>query len=103
MEFVKAFDQFGSFHKAAGYVEDWIRTKKHNATDFATDLPAVLERGKAIRSIIIKLRGGTSKCELNKNGAPVTSEVRNVQQLIFTKELYDTVDEYVFHFIMNLL
>lgn len=103
MEFVKSFDSFGSFNKAAGYVEDWIRTKKHNATDFTNDLPAVLERGKAIRSIVFKLRGGTSRCELNKNGALVTPEIRNVQQLIFTKNVYETADEYVFHFTMALL
>ena len=78
MEFVKAFDQFGSFNKAAGYIEDWIRTKKHNATDFANDLPAIIERGKSIRQVIIKLRGGSPNCEINKNGAPVTPEVRNV-------------------------
>lgn len=51
----------------------------------------------------MKLRGGTSKCELNKNGAPVTPEVRNVQQLIFTKDIYETTDEYVFHFTIQLL
>jgi hypothetical protein len=42
MEFVKAFDSFGTFNKAAGFIEDWIRTKKHNATDFTNDYPAVL-------------------------------------------------------------
>jgi hypothetical protein len=78
MEFVKAFDSFGSFNKAAGFIEDWIRTKRHNATDFTNDFPAVLERGKTVRSIIVKLRGGTAKCELNKNGAPVAPEIRNV-------------------------
>lgn len=103
MEFVKAFDSFGSFNKAAGFIEDWIRTKRHNATDFTNDLPAVIERGKTVRSIIVKSRGGTAKCELNKNGAPVAPEIRNVQQLILTKDLYETVDEYVFNFTMNLL
>jgi hypothetical protein len=53
--------------------------------------------------MIIKLRGGTAKCELNKNGAPIAPEIRNVQQLILTKDLYETVDEYVFHFTINLL
>lgn len=48
-EFVKSFDNMGSFHKASGFIEDWIRTKKHNPTEFATDFPAVLERGKTIR------------------------------------------------------
>jgi hypothetical protein len=100
MEFVKAFDSFGTFNKAAGYIEDWIRTKKHNATDFTNDYPAVLQRGKSIRSIIVKLRGGTPKCELNKNGAPVTPEIRNVQQLIFTKYLHDTEYVYIFHLTM---
>jgi len=28
MEFVKQFDKFASYSKAAGFIEDWIRTKK---------------------------------------------------------------------------
>jgi len=40
--FVEQFDTFCSFGKAAGFIEDWIRTKKHNATDFTDDYPAVL-------------------------------------------------------------
>lgn len=56
MEFVKQFDHFGSFARAAGYIEDWIRTKKHNATDFTNDLPAVINRGCLLRSILVKMR-----------------------------------------------
>ena len=32
-----AFDNFTSFSKAARFIEDWIRTKKNNPTDFAND------------------------------------------------------------------
>lgn len=65
MEFVKQFDKFGSFHRAAGFIEDWIRTKRHNATDYANDFPAVIERGKQIRKVLIKMRGGQHECVLN--------------------------------------
>ena len=77
MEFVKQFDKFASFNKAAGFIEDWIRTKKNNATDFANDFPAVLDRGKQIRKILIKSRK-THICTLNQNGAPLNPEIRNV-------------------------
>jgi hypothetical protein len=77
-EFVRAFDHFGSFAKAAGYIEDWIRSKKNNATDFTNDFPAVLERGVSIRRVLLKIRGGESKCKLNSDGNPVSPEVRNV-------------------------
>lgn len=65
MEFVKQFDKFGSFHRAAGFIEDWIRTKRHNATDYANDFPAVVERGKQIRKVLLKMRGGQHECVLN--------------------------------------
>ena len=65
MEFVKQFDKFASFNKAAGFIEDWIRTKKHNSTDYTNDFPAVLERGKRLRNILIEMRGGKSLCQLN--------------------------------------
>jgi hypothetical protein len=103
LEFVKQFDKFASFHKAAGYIEDWIRTKRHNATDFTNDYPAVLERGKQIRNTLIKMRGGKHLCELNQNGAPVNPEIRNVHQMIFTKNLCETEDEYIFNFTLGLL
>lgn len=102
MEFVRQFDKFSSFHRAAGFIEDWIRTKRHNATDYTNDFPAVIDRGKHIRQVLVKMRGGPT-CPLNQNGAPVNPEVRNVQQLIFTKNLYDSEEEYVFYFSMQLL
>ena len=58
MEFVKQFDKFASFNKASGFIEDWIRTKKHNSTDFTNDFPAIIERGKQLRKILINLRNG---------------------------------------------
>ena len=56
MKFVQAFDTFGSFMKAASFIEDWIRTKKNNPTDFANDFPAVLSRGLLIRKILLYMR-----------------------------------------------
>jgi hypothetical protein len=100
MEFVRQFDKFSSYPRAAGFIEDWIRTKRHNATDYTNDFPAVVERGKQIRKILVKMRGDSPACPLNTNGAPVAPEIRNVQQLIFTKNLYDSEQEYVFYFTM---
>lgn len=102
-EFVKQFDHFGSFTKAAGFIEDWIRSKKNNATDFTNDFPAVIERGKQIRKIILKMRDGNPKCTLNQNGAPENPEIRNVHQLIFTKHLCESEDAYIYHFTINLI
>ena len=59
-KFVNAFDNFTTFIKAAGFIEDWIRTKKNNPTDFANDFPAVLNRGLLIRKILLHLRKDTN-------------------------------------------
>jgi hypothetical protein len=53
---VLAFDTFGTFIRAASFIEDWIRTKKNNPTDFANDFPAVLNRGILIRKILLYMR-----------------------------------------------
>jgi hypothetical protein len=100
---VRAFDHFGSFAKAAGYIEDWIRSKKNNATDFTNDFPAVLERGCSVRRVILKMRKGEQTCELNQDGHPVNPEVRNVHQLILTKQLCETEQLYILVFTLNLL
>jgi len=55
-KFVMAFDHFTTFDKAANYMEDWIRTKKNNPTDFANDFPAILVRGLLIRKILLYLK-----------------------------------------------
>lgn len=102
MKFVNAFDSFSSFIKAAGFIEDWIRTKKNNPTDFSNDFPAVLKRGLLIRKILIHLRKGVQPTK-DKNGAILEPEVKYVHQLIFTKELYPTEDDYIFYFTINLL
>ena len=80
-----------------------LRNKKNNSTDFTNDFPAILERGKTIRRILLKLRDGNPNCDVNKDGAPLNPEVRNVHQLILTKNLCDSEDAYAFHFTMNLL
>ena len=78
MEFVRQFDKFSSFNRAAGFIEDWIRTKRHNATDYTNDFPALIERGKSIRKVIVKMRGGEPTCPLNEKGAPINPEIRNI-------------------------
>lgn len=93
-KFVEAFDNFCSFSKAAGFIEDWIRTKKNNATDFTTDFPAVLERGKLVRAILLHLRlesslGMNKKPHTNSDCNSFIHEVKNKNQLIFSKDLYD--------------
>ena len=101
LEFVKAFDNFGTFNKAACFIEDWIMNKKNNATDFTNDFPAVLERGKMLRNCLLKIRNGLPAS--SKDGMPLNPEIRNVHQLILTKQICDTEDAYVFTFTLNLL
>ena len=55
-KFVEAFDQFTTFDRAANHIEDWIRTKKNNPTDFANDFPAILVRGLLISKILLYLK-----------------------------------------------
>ncbi len=77
MKFVQAFDTFGSFMKAASFIEDWIRTKKNNPTDFANDFPAVLSRGLLIRKILLHMREEQGGVPLkDENGAVLNPEVR---------------------------
>lgn len=65
--------------KAASFIEDWIRTKKNNPTDFANDFPAVLNRGVLIRKIILYLRGEAGGAPVkDANGAVLNPEVRQV-------------------------
>ena len=64
----------------------------------------MLNRGVLIRKILLHLRkdqGGTVLKDTN--GAVVNPEVRQVHQLIFTKELYQTEDDYIFYFTIDLL
>lgn len=85
MTFVSQFDKFTSFEQAAAFIEDWIRVKKHNSTDFTSDFPAVLERGKQIRSLLLKMN------------------TQEVGHLILTKKMCTTEHEYVFYFTVQLL
>jgi len=89
--------------KASGFVEDWIRTKKNNPTDFSNDFPAVLKRGLLVRKIILHLRGGNPIPKKDKSGQVIDPEVKYVHQLIYTKDLYDNENDYVFYFTINLL
>ena len=90
--------------KAASFIEDWIRTKKNNPTDFANDFPAVLDRGVLVRKILLHLRGDNNGAPVkDAKGAVLNPEVRQVHQLILTKELYASDDDYFFYFTINLL
>lgn len=103
-KFVNSFDNFSSFIKAAGFIEDWIRTKKNNPTDFANDFPAILNRGLLIRKILLHLRKETEGHLIkDQNGALVNPEVKQVDQLIFSQNLYNTEHDYTFYFTINLL
>ena len=67
--------------KAANFIEDWIRTKKNNPTDFANDFPAVLNRGLLIRKILLYLRRDQTQNgqpQKDANGAVLNPEVRQV-------------------------
>jgi len=104
MQFVEPFDNFCSFAKAAGYIEDWIRTKKHNATDFTNDLPAILERGKLVRKVLVHIRKQNPEIPTHlKDDVEIESEVKNVSKLIYTKDLYETEADYLYYFLMNLV
>lgn len=76
-DFVKHFDTFVTYSKAAGFVEDWIRTKKNNPTDFATDFPAVVNRGVLVRKILLHLRKDNEP-RRDKQGYILDPEVKGV-------------------------
>jgi hypothetical protein len=104
MEFVRPFENFCSFPKAAGFIEDWIRTKKNNATDFTNDLPAILERGKLVRKVLLHVRSQNPTGDSDmKPDIDMESEVKNVSKLIYTSALYDSEGDYLFYFILNLI
>ncbi len=75
--------------------------------DFYNDFPALVERGKNIRAIIMHLRtdptNGQPKIFTNVEGTPLYPEVVNLHNLIFTQDFQDSEEDYVFHFIINLL
>jgi len=83
-DFVRAFDNFSTFEQAVAFIETWIKVEKHNPVDFTIDLPAVVERGKAIRRVL--LHTGTQR-----SGS------------ILTQDLTDSEEGYVFNFLIELL
>jgi hypothetical protein len=42
VQFVGKFFEFISFEQAADFIYDWIKVKKHNATEFTQDYPALI-------------------------------------------------------------
>lgn len=104
MEFVGPFDTFLSFGKAAGFIEDWIRTKKNNATDFTNDLPAILERAKQIRKVLtfVRSQNPSGSGDL-KPDVETESEVKNMNKLIYTSQLCENEGDYLFFFLLNLI
>lgn len=107
IEFVKAFDCFSTFKRVSNYIEDWIRAKRHNATDFATDFPAIINRGLLIRRLLLKVRkergANSGEIEFDHKGDPIEPEIRQVHLRILTKKLYLTEDDYTFFFALDLL
>lgn len=55
-KFLEQFDNLGSFEAAATFMKNWLACKAHNATDFATDFPALLQRGLLLRRTLLALR-----------------------------------------------
>jgi hypothetical protein len=104
MSFVLPFDNFCSFGKAAGYIEDWIRTKKNNPTEFTNDLPAIIDRAKLIRRVLLYVRSLKPTVKGNiKPDIETEQEVKNVHKLIYTSDLYPTEGDYLFYFLLNLI
>jgi hypothetical protein len=104
MNFVNPFDTFPSFAKAAGYIEDWIRTKKNNPTDFTNDLPAILERAKLVRKVLVYIRQQNPEGNaLHKADVDMESEVKGVHKLIYTKDLYENEGDYLYYFLINMM
>ena len=104
MNFVNPFDTFHSFAKAAGYIEDWIRTKKNNSTDFTNDLPAIIERAKQVRKVLVYIRQQNPEGRSDlKADVDMESEVKGVHKLIYTKDLYDNEGDYLYYFLLNLM
>lgn len=99
---MKHFDTFVTYSKAAGFVEDWIRTKKNNPTDFATDFPAVVNRGVLVRKILLHLRKDKEP-RRDKQGYILDPEVKGVNQMIFTRELYPSQYDYIVYFTCQLI
>ena len=81
LKFVHAFDHFSTFEKAANWIEDWIRTKKNNPTDFANDFPAVLTRGLLIRKIMLYLKQDNPFIKEKTTANP---ELKAASSLIFS-------------------
>ena len=57
MEFIMPLDNMKSFEAAASFIQKWYaKDGPHNATDFATDFPAVVERCLCVRRTLLNLR-----------------------------------------------
>lgn len=57
MDFIKPLDNMCSFEAAANFIQKWYtKDGPHNATDFATDFPALVERFLVVRRTLLNLR-----------------------------------------------
>lgn len=64
----------------------------------------MLNRGLLVRKILLYLRRETGGVPVkDQNGAVLNPEVKQVHQLILTRELHDSEDDYSFFFTINLL
>jgi hypothetical protein len=75
------------FKEAAEFIGQWIKVQKHMATDFANDLPAVLERACAER--------GRALANPEATLVPPIS--------IYLLNLEENESDYIVSFMLNLL
>ena len=106
MKFLESFDNIATFEAAATFMKTWLACKAHNATDFATDFPALLSRGLLLRRTLLSLRkeqGYPQETQVDEKGRPVRMEISRINKRILTKTLYETSDDYTVNFTLNLL
>jgi len=57
MDFINPLDSMRTFEDAAVFIQKWYqKDSAHNATDFATDFPALVERFLVVRRTLLNLR-----------------------------------------------
>jgi len=107
MDFINPLDSMRTFEDAAVFIQKWYqKDSAHNATDFATDFPAVVERSLLIRRTLISLRkakGFSPETTVDEDGKAKMQEIRKVHKRIYTTRLFETHDDYLINFFLNLM
>ena len=49
-QFVNKFFSFSTFEEATEWIQKWYKEMKHNATEFTSDFPALIDSGTDYRS-----------------------------------------------------